>query len=311
MVDFVILNELSLPVGNTVEEASENLKTFIKVVSRLKSKNIDTIRSVEDLGNLAITPIEKLYEYRNKINDRDFKRLINIVFANKVIKFENPLYSKDEIDGNDIMSTEYKFKGKKADGLGACDIFETLSLSFDNKDDYRNGSLLITKDFLDDSGTLQTIEDIEIKNIYNVESLDIYNDYFKKILEFKYKINQKNFNLLKDSAFQKIKFCDEVEGQIGSLNSEVFKSFLQKLIQIELDIKQVNNFESSIESASVRDNEKLKKLRMFSHSDLGEEKVYFDRHIKSFPSGNRMYFLEKDNITYIGYIGKHLPTKKF
>ena len=78
------------------------------------------------------------------------------------------------------------------------------------------------------------------------------------------------------------------------------------LRDIETDKKQIRDFNYSSESQSVKDNESLKKLRYFT---VENEKLFFDNHLKF--SSHRIYFIERDDKIYIGYIGKHLPTKKY
>jgi len=309
MVNFAVLNELSLPIGNTMEEAEGNIEIFIKLLRKLKIKNIDTIRSLEDIRNLNVTPSKKIYEYIPSIENKDLKRRIITMIANNIIGFENPLYKENEID--DIESIEYKYNGELTLGLGVADMFETLSISFNNNDKWKTSNLLINKHYIDKDGEINIIEDIKVKNIYSEESINTFDDYFETLFTFKYPIDKRNFRELKNKVFQNIKFCKDIDEQVKNLDSEVFKSFLQKLILIELEIKSINDFNFSGESDSVKNTDKYKKLRMFSHEDLGEEKVYFDNHLKSLPNGSRMYFLEKNNIVYIGYIGKHLSTKNF
>ena len=44
---------------------------------------------------------------------------------------------------------------------------------------------------------------------------------------------------------------------------------------------------------------------------IGDKKEYFQKHIKNLSSGYRIYYFEKNDKIYIGYIGKHLKTKKY
>jgi len=81
--------------------------------------------------------------------------------------------------------------------------------------------------------------------------------------------------------------------------------------QSSFDIK-ILGFNARDESASVKNDSKLKALRKFKKPDGSYS--YFYNHI-SF-SGNfngRIHFEANDNLKkiYIGYIGKHLPTAKY
>ena len=67
------------------------------------------------------------------------------------------------------------------------------------------------------------------------------------------------------------------------------------------------------ESDTVKSDDDLKKYRLFKMPD-GNEEYFFD-HV-SFSgkyTGGRIYYLpdNKNKKCYIGYIGRHLPTKKY
>lgn len=90
--------------------------------------------------------------------------------------------------------------------------------------------------------------------------------------------------------------------QYFSNNNEIFS--FEKLKLLGLDV--------SDESISVKNDPNLKKYRLFRLPN-GDDK-YFFYHLKFYGKfETRIYFLptEKNSKCYIGYIGKHLKTKKF
>jgi len=69
----------------------------------------------------------------------------------------------------------------------------------------------------------------------------------------------------------------------------------------------ITDYNHSGESQSVKNDDSLRKQRLFT---IEGKKVFFEHHIKSLSNANRIYFLEQGDRIFIGYIGKHLPTKK-
>jgi hypothetical protein len=67
----------------------------------------------------------------------------------------------------------------------------------------------------------------------------------------------------------------------------------------------------SDDSKTVQNIPKLKRHRMFMLPD--GRTVFFGLHIKNFPAAMRLHFLPdyEAKKVYIGYFGKHLPTKKY
>lgn len=306
MVRFVVLNELSLPAGNNYSETKEKLIVFIKLLSELKTKYIETIRTIEDIKNLEIMKNTKFYEFIGIIDDKDLKSKIISLISNRLINISNPLIADSEIQENDYEIVEYKYKDKKAEGFGVADIFDTFTISFNNCV-WENPFIEVEKSTIIENGEILRTTP-SIKNVCKSEMIEIFNDYFEKMILNSTKIEQKDFWKEKENYFNKIRFCDEIEEQVRVLETEVYELFLHKLLLIESGLKNITDWNYSGESDSVKADKELKKMREFYHADIG--KIYFDNHIKSFPNGKRMYFLENNNIIYIGYIGKHLKTKK-
>jgi len=175
----------------------------------------------------------------------------------------------------------------------SCFLNETINIKCNNESiELKNYFLEKNETSGDKNFNQKIIEDIKIY----IDNLDLG-------------ITQDNFWDRKEDFFpDKIIFCKEVEKQIKKIDKRIFQQAINILRDIETNKKLVTDYNHSGESQSVKEDNELKKLRYFTVSN---EKVYFDNHIKSLSNANRIYFLEQDDKIYIGYIGKHLGTKKF
>lgn len=307
MVNFVVLNEISLPLPKDERKMNEVLKEFSQISKELKENNINIIRSARNLNEIELVDGEYLSEFLGKIGDKDLKRLAISIFSNRIIEMKSPLYTKEEADENDVGLIEYKYKDKSVSGFGAGDIFDTIVVSFLTDDEWNNSKIEIKKESMENNGEV-VFEDLQIKHSSTLENLLIHKDFFNILIDDKYNVLKDEFWDKKDELFKKIKFCDEIEEQIKVLSKEVYESFINKLKLIEIGIKDVEEWNFSTESKSTMERYALE--RTFYHSDFSD-RIAFENHIKSFPDSNRMYFLKMDEIVYIGYIGKHLKTIKY
>ncbi|MGL6066266.1 MAG: hypothetical protein ACRC0R_04240 [Cetobacterium sp.] len=307
MVNFVVLNEISLPLPKDECKISEVLKKFSQISKELKENNINIIRSARNLNEIELADGEYLSEFLGKIEDKDLKRLAISIFSNRIIEMKSPLYTEEEADENDVGLIEYKYKDKNVFGFGAGDIFDTIVISFLTDDEWNNSEIKVKKESMENDGEVVS-EDLQIKHSSTLENLLIHKDFFEILINDKYNILKDEFWNKKDKLFKKIKFCDEVEDQIKVLSKEVYESFVNKLKLMEIGIKDIEEWNFSPESKVTMERYGLE--RTFYHSDFSD-RIAFENHIKSFPDSNRMYFLKMNEIVYIGYIGKHLKTVKY
>lgn len=126
----------------------------------------------------------------------------------------------------------------------------------------------------------------------------------------------------RSAIFPNLVFCESVKDQLYS-DPEHFHivKIMERLKNLQDYFSGENDrydpkvlgYGARTESESVKTNSDLKKYRLFRMPN-GEEKYFFD-HIgfSGKFSGGRIYFLPSisERKCYIGYIGRHLPTKKF
>ncbi|MGL5356907.1 MAG: hypothetical protein ACRDAQ_10295, partial [Cetobacterium sp.] len=146
MVNFVVLNEISLPLPKDECKISEVLKKFSQISKELKENNINIIRSARNLNEIELADGEYLSEFLGKIEDKDLKRLAISIFSNRIIEMKSPLYTEEEADENDVGLIEYKYKDKSVSGFGAGDIFDTIVVSFLTDDEWNNSKIEIKKE---------------------------------------------------------------------------------------------------------------------------------------------------------------------
>ena len=304
MVNFALLNELSLPFKNDIN-IENHFKDFLELIKILKTKNIKKLRIDKDLKSYKI--FEDIYfpQFLGQLRDKELKDKLRAFIANNTIKIGSPLITSDEDEQELLLENEYFYNSLVTTGALACsDIWDTLTISFNSSQVWSTEYIEIEKlNILEDKKT------IKIKNASYVSHLDTHQEFFQRLEEYiRLDINISNFWNRKDELFQnKIILCVEVEKQVSKLDSNIFIQTLSILRDIDSGIKNLHDFNASGESKSVEQDLKLKKLREF---DIDGKKEYFQNHIK-LSGGYRIHYFEKNSNIYIGYIGTHLKTKKF
>jgi hypothetical protein len=300
MVNFSVFNELSLPFETNYREVENSFIEFFKCLSALKEKNLKSLRMDKDFKEFEIIKGVYFREFFGKIKQRELKQRLKSFITNGILIIHSPLL--DEEDEENLLDKEYSYNGENPfiGGLACCEMWNTISVSFNSSDKWNNVFLEIEKDN----------KNVKVRNISTKKHLELHKSFFKQIEEEqRLEISQKNFWENREKYFpNKIVFCKEVKKQIDKIDPIVFKQAISILRDLESGRKKINDYSSSFESSSVENDYKLKKLRMFT---INDEKIFFTNHLKNLSKANRIYFLEDDNKIYIGYIGTHLPTKLF
>lgn len=305
MVNFSIFNELSLPLNQ--HDANQKFIIFFKLLSSLKNKGLNQIRMSNSFKNYEILPHTSFVKFIGQQTDPDFKTRLKSFITNTIINIETPFIKESEEEQKtQLISCEYFYHQQSTKGgLACCDIWNTLAVSFESDEQWNKSHIIIFKDTIinDDIAKYE----IQIKHASKLSHLNDHTIFFEDLeQEHKQNINQTNFWDEKESSFPNIiVFCPEVENQIKHLDSIVFKRAISILRDVETGRKLITDFNSSGESQTIKNNPELKILRTFT---LNDEEIFFEQHVKSLPSGYRMYFLENNSKIHIGYIGKHLPT---
>ncbi|KAF3983525.1 MAG: hypothetical protein HFP81_06895 [Methylococcales symbiont of Hymedesmia sp. n. MRB-2018] len=305
MVNFSVFNELSLPLNE--HQAVANFGKFFELLAKLKKRRFNQIRMNNDFKSYSILENTNFQQFIGQQTNRDFRTRLKSFVNNAIVKIDTPIIKDDDLEqGEQQNSCEYFYKQQSTNGgLACCDIWDTLAVSFNTDEHWNKPYISIQKTQIINDAIVEN--EISIKHASLSDHLNEHQSFFKNIeSENKLNITQDNFWENRDKNFPEIlKFCPEIENQIKRIDKIIFQQAVSILRDIETKRKLVTDFNHSGESQTVCNNPTLKNMRMFS---IEGEKEFFQNHIKSLPNKYRIYFIEKDEKTYIGYIGKHLAT---
>lgn len=308
MVRFSVFNELSLPLNQY--QVISSFGYFFGLLAELKKLGLTQIRMSNDFKSYRILENTSFQKFVGQQSDRDFKTRLKSFVNNAVIEVNTPIIKDDDSEQIDqLHSCEYFYKqNSTSSGLACSDIWNTLAISFKSDAQWNKAHIAIRKTEIITDTLIEN--NIEIKHASISGHLDNHQAFFQRLeSENKLNITQGNFWVNKNENFPQIlKFCPEIEAQIKSLDKNIFQHAISILRDIETSQKSITDFNTSGEGETVCNTPKLKDMRMFT---IEGEKVFFQKHIKSLSNGYRIYFLENNTRIYIGYIGKHLPTKNF
>lgn len=316
----VVLNELSLsPIEYKVQseqEARNIIDQFVEMLHGLISRmGIKSIIAADEFYSFRITPDYGIQEWLKDIyvkkKDKDFMR---IVLGNKCARIHKENYALSEFK---VHAGETQLSG-----TGCLVAFElngkNISLVTHSLwSEHKISGTHITLD-LDTEETLFT--ETQLDNIFSSSQVALLQD---EVIERTFQHISSGQDLWDNKAllFPHLEFCDSVKDQLVE-DSQGFhiKQVLLKLQRMnayfgdddtEYDPQKLG-MKARTESESVHQDPELKKQRLFRMPD-GETGYFFD-HIGF--TGNycgRIHFLpnKANKKCCIGYIGKHLKTKRF
>jgi len=279
------------------EGVDDSFVEFFKCLSSLGKRNLKTLRMDKEFKEFEI--IQGIYfpQYFGQIRHKELQQRVRSFVTNGIVIIQSPLL-EDEANANQILGEHYTYNGDDPfiGGLACCDMWNTIAVSFGSYEKWDKDFIHITRDN----------EDIAVRHMSTPRHLSAHEIFFSQMEdELKLEISQKNFWEKREIYFsEKIIFSKEVKKQIEAMDTAIFRQAIGILRDIDSGKKQITEYSYSGESQSVKNDPDLKKFRMFT---IKGEKVYFDNHLKNLSNGYRMYFLEKEEKIYIGYIGKHLP----
>jgi len=300
MVNFSVFNELSLPIYSLNE-----FDSFFKILEKLRELGLEKIRMDRKITEYPeILPDTTFQQLLGQVRSRDKQRRLKSFINNSIAVIETPLIKEEESEGELLLENEYFYNDVSTEGgLACCDIWDSVAVSFNSNSNWDNFIVNLKKVSI--TGEVN----IEVKNISNYSHFSNHKEFFTRLEEFtKSNITRDNFFQKRDEIFKnKVMICNEVEKQLINIDTTIFYQALTILMAIDKG-KPLSDYRVSGESDSVFSDARLKNLRVFK---INGEKEYFEKHIKSLSSGYRIHYFEKNDKIYIGYIGKHLSTKRF
>lgn len=190
-----------------------------------------------------------------------------------------------------------------------------LSLNSDSA--WENESIYGTYDEIKGDEWFKTSQ--TIPNISTKEHTDIYVQKVRDKIRDEIQDGRKLWETRK-IVFPHLVFCDSVEESLNKLEHIHIASLINSLCILEQYFSQCDNsydigkvgHNARSESTTVKKSEKYKKYRLFTLPN-GERKYFFDHVSFGIDFPGRIHYLPDcpSRIGYIGYIGKHLPTKEY
>lgn len=306
----MILNELSvIPVENGQEEFDRIMSRFLGVCHKIKTakKDLDFYYTQE----LFLKEFAPEYTIHNWLANPHVPKREKDLFRTMANKHQL-------LDKNHFWNSEYMVKmpdGKSVSAVGCLAAYEAESyvISMQTVPMWEQEEII---------GTYISIEEddrtVVVRNCCRPEHVD----------GIMTEERQKNFRMVssgrelwekRESIYPHLLFCDCVKKQLeeprNSLHIKMIMLKLQVLEDYFIDYdgkfeKDKVGFRCREESESVKNNDTLRKMRVFELPD--KSKAFFSWHI-SFPGNfpGRIHFLPdaKNGVGIIGYVGKHLPTK--
>jgi len=316
----IIINELSLAEKDSLPAAKSMMETWVKTTSYAARKGFSNFKSTETfVGQLYATAIGPDYLVSQWINDKDVDHVVRAKFRR--IAYKSPLIpiEKEEALENQSRSSFYvKHDGQEAQGLGAAWLLETASLSLNSSSLWQNSHIELNHEYLHDSGDIQQSM-VLVHNFASPEQFDQHLPWlintFQKSIE-----NGKEFWARRQTLFPNLIFCGDTEAQIKNLGSSktlellkdkfsILNQALEDNPQPTFDYQWVNSYYAL--RISPESNTTMKKYghRRQFHLPQGGKST-FELHLKFGPI--RVHILSEGPSTIlVGYIGPHLPTKKF
>jgi hypothetical protein len=306
MVKFALLNELSLPFSSALN-IEKHFNDFLKLLKELKSKELEKLRIDRNLKELEILPKIFFQQFLGQLKDKELKDNLRAFIANSTIIIETPFIKDEEKESTELLGNEYFYKNISNNGALACgDIWNSLVISFNSSEEWNKDFIHLEKETIDNVDRKKIV----VKHISYIRHLASHRDFFDELENFiRMDIKPSNFWDKRNDLFKnKIVLCESINKQINNIDFKIFSQALSILRDLDSELKTLDDFTISGESESVKNDFSLKKLRIFT---ILEEDFYFENHIKNLSNGYRIHYFGKDDKIYIGYIGKHLPTKNF
>jgi hypothetical protein len=321
--EYLIFNHHSLPY-DSIDKAKDSILEFLKVCLKLKKYGYQTILFDEILGKkwfrIELAPNYFWQDWYNENkNEVSSKTQIQLFLS---LRTKSPLFSADDI-ASDLQLFEVKLPNcsDELSVLRAAIWHECPIVSYPTKEPWNKNFVLVNVVELDESGENRYSK--EIVNYFDSNEIDensLRNSQKESILSGQELLEQKN------ELFSNLDFCGDSQSQLrnfdlGKAVLEQVKDRLHKLdefcnkwnkghFQDFYKGLQDSGLNVSRESESVRDNPEMRSEREFYLPN--GKKEFFENHMKLGRS-IRIHFYQNadDKKVYIGFIGKHLQTKKY
>lgn len=313
---FLTLNDLSInDTADTKNDAKKHIEDFVLFCKELDAKSIvDEIIFPENLFSMFL---HNEYGLTQWLSD-DNVSMVHKCFFRRFLDKHRRYYSTSNTDGEFAIL----FDGQEQSSLGCAFAFEHdhVLLSFPTNEYWTNKLINGKYSVLDESGEI-CISTQCVNNVWtSLPTEEILSIYIKE-LSNDIASGQDLWDK-REQLYPNLVFCENVKHQLFD-DSEKYHiiAVMKKLERFQDYFSNCNNLYdpkvlgmgARTESETVKSDTDLKALRRFKLPDDNEE--YFFDHVgfTGKYTGGRIYFIpdNANNRCFIGYIGRHLPTKKY
>jgi hypothetical protein len=303
----IFLNELSIQTADNREIAKTWIDDMIDVVKEANNVGFGDFKTTRDIFHRLLAPEYNISAWLgdNQVN----KERRNFLQARL---FRTP-YIEDMIeDVADDGIQEIKYSNRPSLGLGAASLFDSLSISFDNHEDWDRNEVPINKHSLDEDGNLIT-ENIAVKHACKTRHISEHRQWIEDKRKLTFLCGKDIWKRKKD-IFPHLSFCQKVEKQIIGMNKNNprFNQIINKLDELEkycltwqsgyFDITQFNKLTLESQNRKQTLNHKLTILCP------DNKERFFSLHFRYTPGAGRLHLCPDNNTrtVYIGYIGNKI-----
>lgn len=314
---FLTLNELSINRLNLQDcsEARDIITQFVLFIKTLSEHNIiDELIFPNDLFSIRLVDGYGLNEW---LTDKNVEFKSKQYFRRILDKYKRYI-DKSELEGEFAVNID----DSVVNAIGCAFALERQNtvVSLPTHTLWRNKIISGEYTFINDDDEL-TIRECSVDNLHTlVPIVDVIKSYRKEMYEgisSGQDLWEKRLRL-----YPNLIFCDDVKDNLYE-DSEKYHvmNVMTKLNRLQEYFSTYNGkydpkelgMNARTESDTVKNDPALKNLRLFRKPD-GSEDYFFD-HIgfSGKYSGGRIHFLPDNNNRrcYIGYIGRHLETKRY
>lgn len=313
----MVLNELSLqPLARSIPEARQRMSNFIETMTAATRAGTNrSLRTDENFNTgLQLAPG---YLLVNWLNDHEVDREAQRYFKSLTTRAPYLVGIDGHIVDDKIYHSEFFYNGTSATGLGIAYFLDALALSICSDACWNFSRLDLNYTYLDSEG-----EDIREESV-TVTHASHKDHILEHITWIKERTNpdiQNGSDLWRhrESLFPNLQFCASVDEALQFLNSgaDYLHLVRKKLSELEKACLQWQEREGSFDvqlKGSVDSEVALQKYaeeRTFVCPD-GQSRL-FSLHIRVTSSWRIYYYpLGSTKKVIVGYIGKHLSTKKY
>ncbi len=306
----IILNELSLGnLPSSLALADKAMSDIVLILNELKKntqKDI-VIRATLLLKNIAIAENYHIQNWLKK-NKQEATIFLTAVAQKPIIR--NYPY--------------YFYQSAECQGFAYAHENDVLSISYNPLAKWNETTYELTRQLLTEEDFAYIEDKVNILHLSDKQHITIHQNWISRKIKILVENKLSTFQSGKEvwdnreTIFPHLIFCEKVAFQILPLSMNdpnlktslqkllIFNEYLAKLSENSLNIKEIGITISGESEATMN---KYSEERTFLCPDKVER--VFESHIKL--TEWRIYFLQipQQNTCWIGYIGKHLRTKKY